>query len=256
MVDQMAEVLRQHSWQPGQSEFSFGRELKIAVNSFVRVDETFSNMSEFRAKQREITTKSNPTAAEIMDSGMAGMRAGSSMMSSGIIVPGHSEPVLKNLGIDLEGSAVKVIKSAIIEFKKALMQATDKAEISEITGHRNRASATIAQHYVAAHNMDKAFEELMPLFDDETGERLLLAAIDRYDETNESDESPEAQAKASRDVALLMLAAMGHEYYRGSGAYNTVIHQDVTALLEHSEKLHPAAQDNARLRAVLERIGK
>ena len=257
MVDQMAEVLRQHTWQSGR--MSFGRQPPIAqsdLNSFVRVDETFRNMSAFRAKQREISTKAAPTAAEIMDCGLAGMRAASSMMSRGTIVPAQSEPVLKNLGIDLYGGAVKVINSSIIEFKKALLHATDNAEIREITGHRNRATEFVAQHYVIAHDMDKAFEELMPLFDGETGPRLMQVAIDHYNDVHEGDESPEAKAKSSRDAALLMLAAMVHERHKSGGAYQTVMYQDVAALLDYSESLHPAAQDNARLRAVLIRTCK
>jgi hypothetical protein len=228
---------------------------RVDINSFVRIDESFSKMSAFRAKQREVYTKAEATAAEFMDVGLAGMKAGNSLMARGITLPGQADAVLKNLGLDLDGSAIKVFKAAVGEFNRAMMMTNDPSEISEIAGHRNRVAATISQHYVAEHDMSKALQELMPLFDSEIGHRLTIAAIDRYTSICKSDEPREMKAKAARDVATLFLGSMGHEYSR-TGVYNTVTRGDIEQLLDYSESLHPAAKDNVRLRNVLEGIGR
>lgn len=123
-----------------------------------------------------------------------------------------------------------------------------------IAGNMHHIQRAQAANYACGHDMQKAYAELVPLMADRRGEMLILAAADRFVsvDTRGMTGTREARAKAARDLALLFTAYMGHQFLFGDETYNTIIETEVRALLAYSEKLHPEAQDTAKLRKVLD----
>jgi hypothetical protein len=112
----------------------------------------------------------------------------------------------------------------------------------------------LAENYAVGHDMQKAYAELVPLMADSRGEKLILAAANRFVAIDKKGGSstPEARAKAARNLALLFIAYMGHQFLFGDGTYDNLVENEIRSLLEYSERLHPEAQDTARLLKILD----